>query len=105
MSDVWQMCIVAERSDFFFQEEAGIRYYKVTGVQTCALRIYVTPAELDAFRRREPGAVRALYRGYGRLVYAVAYRVLGRRDLAEDAVQETFVRAWQAAGTDRKSVV
>jgi RNA polymerase sigma-70 factor (ECF subfamily) len=60
---------------------------------------HVTPAELDAFRRREPGAVRALYRGYGRLVYAVAYRVLGRRDLAEDAVQETFVRAWQAAGT------
>jgi len=61
--------------------------------------LHVTPAELDAFRRREPGAVRALYRDYGRLVYAVAYRVLGRRDLAEDAVQETFVRAWQAADT------
>jgi RNA polymerase sigma-70 factor (ECF subfamily) len=57
----------------------------------------VTPTELDAFRRREPSGVRALYREYGRLVYAVAFRVLGRRDLAEDAVQETFVRAWRAA--------
>jgi len=54
-------------------------------------------ATLEAFRRRDPEAVRALYREYGRLVYAVAHRVLGRRDLAEDATQQTFVRAWQAA--------
>src|SRR2546426_11507183 len=26
---------------FFFQAEDGIRYYKVTGVQTCALRIFI----------------------------------------------------------------
>jgi len=30
-------------------------------------------------------------------VYAVAHRVLGRADLAEEAAQQTFVRAWQAA--------
>ena len=53
--------------------------------------------QLAAFRRRESSGVRALYRKYGRLVYAVAYRVLGRHDLAEEAVQQTFVRAWQAA--------
>jgi len=40
-----------------------------------------TPSVLDAFRRREPSAMRALYRDYGRLVYAVALRVLGRADL------------------------
>jgi RNA polymerase sigma-70 factor (ECF subfamily) len=38
-----------------------------------------------------------MYREYGRLVYSVAHRVLGRHDLAEDAVKQTFVRAWQAA--------
>src|SRR5688500_13876193 len=36
---------------FFFQAEDGIRYYKVTGVQTCALPIYdarTPPFQLDA---------------------------------------------------------
>src|SRR5256885_9074494 len=28
---------------FFFQAEDGIRYYKVTGVQTCALPIFGIP--------------------------------------------------------------
>jgi len=57
----------------------------------------MTPSVLDAFRRGEHTAVRALYREYGRMVYGVAYHVLGRRDLAEEAVQQTFVQAWQAA--------
>jgi RNA polymerase sigma-70 factor, ECF subfamily len=51
---------------------------------------------LRAFRRRDPDALRALYRAYGGLVYAVAHRVLRRHELAEDAVQQTFVKAWQA---------
>jgi RNA polymerase sigma-70 factor, ECF subfamily len=57
----------------------------------------VDRAVLDAFQRGETDAVRAMYREYGRLVYAVAHRALGRHDLAEEAVQQTFVRAWQAA--------
>jgi RNA polymerase sigma-70 factor (ECF subfamily) len=54
-------------------------------------------AQLTAFRQGDPSGVRVLYRQYGRLVYAVSYRVLGRHDLAEEATQQTFVRAWQAA--------
>jgi RNA polymerase sigma-70 factor, ECF subfamily len=53
--------------------------------------------QIEAFRRREDAGIRAVYREYGRLVYAVALRSLGRKDLAEDATQQTFVQAWQAA--------
>ncbi|HET6869682.1 MAG TPA: RNA polymerase sigma factor [Solirubrobacteraceae bacterium] len=49
------------------------------------------------FRKGDPDAVREVYRANGRLVYAVAYRVLGDRGLAEEATQQTFVKAWRAA--------
>ena len=49
------------------------------------------------FRQGDPDAVRSVYRSHGRLVYAVAYKVLGDRGLAEDATQQTFVKAWRAA--------
>ena len=48
-------------------------------------------------RDGDPDAVRAVYREYGRLVYAVAYKVLGDQGLAEDATQQTFVQAWRGA--------
>jgi len=38
-----------------------------------------------------------LYREYGRLVYAVAYKVLGERGLAEEAAQQAFLQAWRGA--------
>jgi RNA polymerase sigma factor (sigma-70 family) len=49
------------------------------------------------FRQGDPDAVREVYRSHGRLVYAVAYKVLGDRGLAEEATQQTFVKAWRAA--------
>jgi RNA polymerase sigma-70 factor (ECF subfamily) len=41
--------------------------------------------------------VRAVYAAHGAELYRFALRSLGDRGLAEEAVQETFVRAWQAA--------
>jgi RNA polymerase sigma-70 factor (ECF subfamily) len=49
------------------------------------------------FREGDPDAVREVYRSHGRLVYAVAYKVLGDRGLAEEATQQAFVKAWRAA--------
>ena len=51
----------------------------------------------ERFRDGNPDAVRAVYQASGRLVYAVAFRVLGDRDLSEHATQPTFLQAWRAA--------
>lgn len=58
----------------------------------------VPPGDLRTrFREGDPDAVRSIYRSHGRLVYAVAYRILGERGLAEEATQQAFVKAWKAA--------
>src|SRR5256885_12282687 len=44
---------------FFFQAEDGIRDYKVTGVQTCALPICSSRPVMDCVRRRSPPKARA----------------------------------------------
>jgi RNA polymerase sigma factor (sigma-70 family) len=49
------------------------------------------------FRDGDPEAVRTIYRDYGRLVFAVAHRILRNRSLAEEATQRTFLQAWRAA--------
>jgi RNA polymerase sigma factor (sigma-70 family) len=51
------------------------------------------------FRDGDADAVRAIYQTYGRLVYAVAYKVLGDRDMAEEATQQAFLKAWRAAAS------
>lgn len=53
---------------------------------------------VERFRNGDPDAVRELYDRYGRPVFSVAYRALGDRNLAEEAVQLTFLQAWRAAG-------
>jgi len=41
--------------------------------------------------------ITAAYAAHGRELYRVAYRSLGDRGLAEEAVQTTYLRAWRAA--------
>ena len=55
--------------------------------------------------RADPLSERGSRRGAGRVsgvrraVFAVAYKTLGSRDLAEEATQQTFLKAWRAAAT------
>jgi RNA polymerase sigma factor (sigma-70 family) len=74
-------------------------------VSSLRFRASVTTVAMDdaalaaRFASGDPDTVRAVYQRYGRLVYAVAYKVLGDVGLAEDATQQTFVQAWRAAKT------
>jgi RNA polymerase sigma-70 factor, ECF subfamily len=51
------------------------------------------------FAAGDEQAVRWLYDRYAGPVLTVAMSVLGRRELAEEAVQTTMLKAWRAAGS------
>jgi len=57
----------------------------------------VADAELIALLREKPSAgVAALYDRYGRLVYAVALRIVRDHGAAEEITQDVFLRCWRA---------
>jgi RNA polymerase sigma-70 factor, ECF subfamily len=62
-------------------------------------RRQLPPATLARFRERDMDAFGEVYDRYARPVWAVAVGVTRVDQLAQEAVQETFIRAWQAAAT------
>jgi len=64
------------------------------------MAIEVTGDSGDVLRRvarRDGRALAQLYDRYGRLVYAIVLRVVRDQAVAEDLVQETFLRVWNRA--------
>ncbi|WP_424931445.1 sigma-70 family RNA polymerase sigma factor [Amaricoccus macauensis] len=55
--------------------------------------------KLQACARGDEGALRDLFDHEGPKLTGVAMRILHRRDLAEEAVQDGFVRIWKNAAT------
>ena len=53
---------------------------------------------IEALRSQSIEALEELYDRYNRVAMAVAYRVLGDRNLAEDVLQEAFLAVWRQAG-------
>src|SRR5205807_3370107 len=68
---------------FFFQAEDGIRDYKVTGVQTCALPIYSTFSKNRHGRFRDSDLLRRLFETV--LQRSIAEGLVGGEGFAVDA--------------------
>src|ERR1700674_5833374 len=49
---------------------------------------------IGRLQRRDPQALAELYDRYGRLAYSLIYTVVRNTGVAEDLVQETFLRIW-----------
>lgn len=61
------------------------------------LAVYVGPEDreiVERLKRRDPKAMADLYDRYGRMAYSLVLRVVRDRAIAEDLVQETFLRVW-----------
>ena len=56
---------------------------------------------IDRIRAGDPSAERALYDGHVDRVYRLVFRYVGEPDVAEDCVQETFIRAFDKLGDFR----
>jgi RNA polymerase sigma-70 factor, ECF subfamily len=52
------------------------------------------PELVRRLKNREPQAMAELYDRYGRMTYALIFRVVRNGPVAEDLVQETFLRIW-----------
>jgi RNA polymerase sigma-70 factor (ECF subfamily) len=52
------------------------------------------PELVRRLKNREPQAMAEFYDRYGRMTYALIFRVVRNGPVAEDLVQETFLRVW-----------
>lgn len=52
-----------------------------------------------AIARQDADALLAMYDRYGRLSFALAYRIVGDPSLAEEVVQDAFLQVWNRAST------
>ncbi len=71
------------------------RHFRLAGLRRLA------DEELaDHIRRGDGVAYEALFERHGGAAFSLAYRMCGRRTLAEDIVQEAFLSLWRGRGFD-----
>lgn len=71
------------------------RHFRLAGLRRLA------DEELtDHIRRGDGVAYEVLFERHGGAAFSLAYRMCGRRPVAEDVVQEAFLSLWRGAGFD-----
>lgn len=50
-------------------------------------------------RQRNKQGISSLYANYSRLLYGVIFRIVKRQDLAENVLQDVFLKVWQSIET------
>jgi len=73
------------------------------GVLSAVLRFRDDGELVERLHRRDPHAMTILYERYGRFTYSLILRIVRNQAVAEDLVQETFLRVWnRVAAFDRQ---
>jgi RNA polymerase sigma-70 factor (ECF subfamily) len=81
-----------------FPEQAGDSGFDAIRVRLPLLAVEIGKDDADLVRRlqrRDPQAMAELYDRYGRRAYVLILRVVRDGSIAEDLVQETFLRVWR----------
>lgn len=55
----------------------------------------IKPEVIEALRRQDPNVMSTLYDDFAPSLYGIALRIVGAEDIAQDVVQETFIKAWR----------
>lgn len=71
------------------------RSYAIESHRIARMELDTDAALVRRAREGDYGAFEALFERYRTMAYRFAYQMVGRRDDAEDVVQEAFVRAYQ----------
>ncbi len=79
--------------------DRAVEFLRPSGAETAGRTDWTDEALMLAILERDQRSFDVLYDRYVDLVYSAAYRILGDAGLAEDTVQDVFVRLWRRPET------
>lgn len=97
----WQGTEVVRSGRFYFRIHPFLGDVRTVVTMSDAPSQPSDDSLIAALAARDLTALAALYDRYGRIAYALAYRILGEPEAAEDVVHDGFISAWRGATSYR----